>query len=148
MISMRSLRSSSLICAQRRARSSGGNVASENTVVEIASQPQIWERALTLDLAGLTQHGERVAVVGCGTSWSMPQSYATLREQAGKGVTDAFTATEMPTSREYDRILTISRSGTTSEIIALLSATSTPATLITAVAGGPAAAHADHEIVL
>lgn len=123
-------------------------MASENTVAEIASQPEIWARALTLDVAGLPEDGERVAVVGCGTSWFMAQSYATLREQAGKGVTDAFTATEMPTSREYDRILTISRSGTTSEIIALLSATSTPSTLITAVAGGPAAAHADHEIVL
>lgn len=123
---------------------------SQNTVREIKSQPQVWAQAqeLAATAKGLPVDGERVAVVGCGTSWFMAQSYASTRELAGKGVTDAFTATEFPAAREYDRILTISRSGTTSEIIALLSSTKTPSTLITAVGAGPAAEHADHEIVL
>lgn len=123
-------------------------MASESTITEVESQPEVWENTLHLDPAGLPQDGERVAVIGCGTSWFMAQSYAALRENAGKGVTDAFTATEIPAGRTYDRILAISRSGTTTEIVALLASTSTPSTLVTAVGGGPAAAHADHEIVL
>src|SRR5699024_11154614 len=88
------------------------------------------------------------AVVGCGTSWFMAQAYAALREVSGQGETDAFTASEFPAGRAYDRIVTISRSGTTSEIVQLLQATTAPSVLLTAVAGGPAAQHADHEIVL
>ncbi|QOR72263.1 SIS domain-containing protein [Ruania alkalisoli] len=120
------------------------------TSVEVASQPEVWEWAVahTRDSAGLPAKGERVAVVGCGTSWFMAQSYAALREAAGHGVTDAFTASEFPAGRSYDRLVTISRSGTTTEIVQLLSATAIPSVLLTAVGEGPAAAHADHEIVL
>ena len=125
-------------------------MASENTIAEIQSQPQVWRTAVDLlpSLTGLPAKGERVAIVGCGTSWFMAQSYAYLREELGLGETDAFTATEFRADRKYDRIITISRSGTTSEIIELLAGTSVPSTLITAVGEGPAAQHADHEIVL
>lgn len=44
--------------------------------------------------------------------------------------------------------MTISRSGTTTEIVDLLSQTDIPSTLRTAVGGGPAAQHADNEIML
>ena len=76
------------------------------TSTEIASQPDCWLRAV--DTAGaaralLPQRGERVAVIGCGTSWFMAQSYAALREQAGHGVTDAFAASAYPLGRAYDR---------------------------------------------
>ncbi|MBZ2195071.1 SIS domain-containing protein [Occultella gossypii] len=121
------------------------------TAIEVASQPGTWREALALHasgLRGLPAAGERVAVIGCGTSWFMAQSYAVLREQAGQGETDAFTATEFPAGRAYDRIVTISRSGTTTEIVDLLAGSAGPSVLITAVAGGPAAANADHEIVL
>ena len=64
--------------------------------------------------------GERVAVAGCGTSWFMAQSYAAAREEAGQGETDAFAASEMPPGRRYDRVLVLSRSGTTTEILQLL----------------------------
>src|SRR3712207_9036073 len=87
---------------------------------EIASQPETWRRAAALvqDVAAqLPQRGERVAVVGCGTSWFVAMSYAVLREQAGHGVTDAFAGTQYPRTREDDRVLAISRSGTTTEII-------------------------------
>lgn len=125
-------------------------VTESSTIREVLSQPQLWSGVgATLATAeGLPVDGERVAVVGCGTSWFMAQAYAALRESFGQGETDAFTASEFPAGRGYDRIVTISRSGTTSEIVQLLQATSAPSVLVTAVGGGPAAAHADHEIVL
>jgi fructoselysine-6-P-deglycase FrlB-like protein len=119
---------------------------------EIASQPDTWRRAAELvpEVAGrLPKAGERVAVVGCGTSWFIAMSYAVLRESAGQGLTDAFAGSEYPASRQYDRVIAISRSGTTTEIISLLEALgSTPTTLITAVADSPAAALADEVIAL
>lgn len=117
---------------------------------EVQSQPAVWQQAATLaaHAPGLPSPGQRVAVVGCGTSWFMAQSYAAARESAGHGVTDAYTASEARLARGYDRVIAISRSGTTTEITAVLAGTTTPSTLLTAVAGGPAAEHADHEIVL
>ncbi|MDH6140153.1 MULTISPECIES: SIS domain-containing protein [Kitasatospora] len=94
------------------------------TSVEIASQPACWRQAassLTQHASALPRRGERVAVVGCGTSWFMAQAYAVLRESGGHGVTDAFAASEFPQGRGgYDRILAISRSGTTTEVLDLL----------------------------
>ena len=71
---------------------------------------------------GLPRPGERVAVVGCGTSWFMAKAYAALREQAGHGETDAFQASEFPLGRRYDRVVAITRSGTTTEVVDLLEA--------------------------
>ena len=97
-----------------------------HVTAEIASQPECWERAAALvgQAEGLPARGERVAVVGCGTSWFIAASYAALRESSGQGETDAFAASEFPaargTSARYDRVLAITRSGTTSEVLALL----------------------------
>lgn len=119
---------------------------------EIASQPESWRRAAALVhgvAPHLPQQGERVAVVGCGTSWFVAMSYAVLREQAGHGVTDAFAGSEYPLTREYDRVLAISRSGTTTEIVELLTALpDTTTTLITAVADSPAAGVADETVAM
>ena len=116
---------------------------------EIASQPDCWERAAKLATApGLPVAGERVAVVGCGTSWFMGQSYAALREQAGQGETDAFQASEFPAGRRYDRIVAITRSGTTTEVVDLLDAVDTPTTVVTADPSQPAATLADDVVVL
>jgi fructoselysine-6-P-deglycase FrlB-like protein len=90
---------------------------------EIASQPACWRRAAGLATAVadmLPAPGERIAVSGCGTSWFIAQSYAAARESAGQGETDAFAASEMPAGRRYDRVLALSRSGTTTEILQLL----------------------------
>jgi fructoselysine-6-P-deglycase FrlB-like protein len=90
---------------------------------EILSQPASWRRAVEVAARSqglLPQDGERVAVVGCGTSWFMAQSYASLRESTGRGETDAFAASEMPRGRRYDRLLAITRSGTTTEVLRLL----------------------------
>jgi fructoselysine-6-P-deglycase FrlB-like protein len=119
---------------------------------EIASQPDTWRLAAELvpEIADrLPRRGERVAVVGCGTSWFIAMSYAVLRERAGEGITDAFAGSEYPVGRDYDRVIAISRSGTTTEIVDLLEALdSTPSTLITAVADSPAAAVADEVVEL
>ncbi|MCA5924106.1 SIS domain-containing protein [Curtobacterium oceanosedimentum] len=119
---------------------------------ELASQPETWRTAAGLlpTFAGaLPQPGERVAVVGCGTSWFIAMSYAVAREQAGLGTTDAFAGSEYPASREYDRVVTISRSGTTTEIVDLLRALPSQRTvLITAVPDSPAAAVADDVVAL
>lgn len=87
---------------------------------ELTSQPDTWRRAADLaEDAPLPRSGERVVVLGCGTSWFMAQSYAALREQAGHGVTDAFSASEAPLDRDYDLAIVLSRSGTTTEAIAV-----------------------------
>jgi fructoselysine-6-P-deglycase FrlB-like protein len=89
---------------------------------ELRSQPETWARAASLraEQALLPASGERVAVVGCGTSWFMAQSYAVLREAAGHGVTDAYAASEAAVDRDYDAIVALSRSGTTTEVIELI----------------------------
>ena len=97
---------------------------SEFMATEIESQPGTWREGARL-AAGpscpLPAAGLRVAVVGCGTSWFMAQAYAARREAAGQGVTDAFAASEAPvTSRDYDAVVAISRSGTTTEVLELL----------------------------
>jgi fructoselysine-6-P-deglycase FrlB-like protein len=89
---------------------------------EIADQPNCWRRAaeLAATAQGLPERGERVAVVGCGTSFFIAKAYAALRESAGHGESDAFAASEMPAARRYDRVLALSRSGTTTELLDLL----------------------------
>jgi fructoselysine-6-P-deglycase FrlB-like protein len=92
-------------------------------VREIESQPACWLSAVELlDEAGakLPAAGARVAVVGCGTSYYIAQSYAGLRELGSHGETDAFPASEFPPSRHYDKVVAISRSGTTTEVARLL----------------------------
>jgi len=91
--------------------------------VELASQPDCWRTAAALlprVADRLPQPGEKVAVIGCGTSWFIAMSYAAFRERSGAGLTDAFSASEFNTERSYDKIVLISRSGTTSEILGLL----------------------------
>ncbi|MEU3164126.1 sugar isomerase [Streptosporangium sp. NPDC006930] len=112
---------------------------------EIAGQPACWRQALDLGAAspaGLPETGERVAVIGCGTSLYMAQAYAVLRERSGQGETDAFPASELP-ARRYDRLVAITRSGTTTEVLRALDAagdvptvaiTADPATPVTGLA--------------
>jgi fructoselysine-6-P-deglycase FrlB-like protein len=120
---------------------------------EIASQPACWRQAVALaphvEIA-LPRRGHRVAAVGCGTSWFMAQAYAVLRERAGHGETDAFAASQFPPHRRYDRVLAITRSGTTTEIADLLRALphGTPTTVLTAVADSPAAVLATDPVPL
>lgn len=98
-----------------------GRIA-EHMARELASQPETWARVAGLDAvrAGMPAAGRRVAIVGCGTSWFMGQSYAAARESLGLGETDAFAASEaFVVDRHYDDVVLLSRSGTTTEILEL-----------------------------
>jgi fructoselysine-6-P-deglycase FrlB-like protein len=122
---------------------------------EIASQPKCWARAGELAASpalrqALPQPGERVAAIGCGTSWFMAQSYAVLREHAGHGETDAFAASEFPTGRRYDRVVAITRSGTTTEVLDLIRnlPAGTQTTVLTSDPRAPAAQLTPHAVAL
>lgn len=126
---------------------------SETTHVraEIARQPEAWSRAADLARDAdrvLPRPGESVAVLGCGTSWFMAGAYAASREQEGHGRTDAFAASQFPPARDYDRVVAISRSGTTTEVTRALEATRAPTVAITAVAGTPVCDAASEALVL
>jgi len=115
---------------------------------EIATQPQDWLAARATaerHRQVLPAHGERVAVIGCGTSLYMAQAFAALREDAGLGVTDAWTPTEHRLGRGYDRVVAITRSGTTTEVLDLLEQVrgTMPTTVITSTAASPAVELAD-----
>lgn len=121
---------------------------------EIATQPACWRRAaeLALRLSGaLPARGDRVAVVGCGTSLFIAQAIAALREAAGHGETDAFPASEVPAGRRYDAVVALSRSGTTTEVLGALDALGPAAGMtiaITADGRSPVAARAGRAVVL
>jgi fructoselysine-6-P-deglycase FrlB-like protein len=83
----------------------------------------------------------------------MAQSYAALREAAGHGETDAFAASEAPVvGRRYDRVVALTRSGTTTEVLELLAQLkaegSTATTAITADPATPIAELAQDLVVL
>ncbi|PWC05863.1 SIS domain-containing protein [Agromyces badenianii] len=90
--------------------------------IELGSQPEMWARAAELraEQSLLPARGERIAVVGCGTSWFIAQSYASLREAGGHGETDAFAASEAFVDRGYDAVIALTRSGTTTEVLQLV----------------------------
>jgi fructoselysine-6-P-deglycase FrlB-like protein len=120
---------------------------------EIADQPRAWRVAATLGResgASLPAPGSRACAVGCGTSYYIACAYAAYREQAGLGETDAYPASEMPLGRHYDRVIAITRSGTTSEVLTLASALagSVPVTAITGDGSTPVTAIAPQAIVL
>ncbi|HEY3528161.1 MAG TPA: sugar isomerase [Nocardioides sp.] len=130
---------------------SGSGSETTHVRAEIARQPEAWTRAadLAADAAGLLPRpGESVAVLGCGTSWFMAGAYAASREQAGQGRTDAFAASAFPIDRDYDRVVAISRSGTTTEVTRAIEATRAPTLAITAVAGTPVCEVASDALVL
>ena len=120
---------------------------------EIASQPECWSKAIGLAASAepaLPRPGERVAAVGCGSSLNVARCYAALREAAGQGETDAFPASEVPVTRRYDRLLYISRTGTTTEVLDALrqAPRQIGSTAVTADPGAPLAAEADRVVLL
>ena len=119
---------------------------------EIDSQPEVWRRAAELAIAereAMPPAGERIALVGCGTSFFASQAIAVLRESRGLGESDAFAASEFPLTREYDRVVAISRSGTTTEVVRVLAALEGRPTLaISAVPASPVVEAAGAAVVL
>jgi fructoselysine-6-P-deglycase FrlB-like protein len=120
---------------------------------ELNSQPDCWIRAVSAAAVhgrALPAPGERVAIVGCGTSYFMAQAVAALREGAGQGETDAFAASEYPSGRAYDQVVALTRSGTTTEVLELLGRLRgrTRTTAITADPDTPVLEAADEVVVL
>jgi len=123
------------------------------TSEEIASQPAIWRQALehrAEAVQALARPGERVLVIGCGTSAFVAESFALLREGAGLGETDAAYASEPRPWRPYDTVIAITRSGTTTEIIDALGALpdGVRTVVVTGVADSPVALLADEVLLL
>ena len=78
------------------ARTGRSGRVSHHVLDEIDSQPDCWRARsgqARAEARALPAPGERVAVIGCGTSWFMAMCYAALREAQGEGWTDAFSAT-------------------------------------------------------
>lgn len=124
------------------------------TVSEIDSQPAIWCRAIDGHVETATQlltlRGARMLVLGCGTSAFVAESFAALRESAGFGMTDAAYASEPWPWRDYDAVIVISRSGTTTEVIQALDGLpdGVRTIAVTGVADSPIAERADDVLLL
>ena len=122
------------------------------TRAEIASQPDVWATAASRVAADgplLAAPGERLLLVGCGTSAFVAASIASLREAAGLGETDWAYASELPVARAYDRVVALTRSGTTTEVLeALEHYSGTRRVVITGVHGSPAEDVTDDLLVL
>lgn len=126
--------------------------AISRTEHEILSQPEVWTAALALrtDVPAFGRPGESVLLLGCGTSAFIAESIAILRESAGQGVTDAAYASEWTPLRRYDRVVVISRSGTTSEVRQALAQVpaGTATSAVVGVAGSPVADEVDDVLLL
>ena len=120
---------------------------------EIASQPALWRKAadMALAVAGrLPAPGEPAAAIGCGTSHHIARAYAALREERDLGTTDAAIASGLSPHRSYGRVVAISRSGTTTEVLRTLEGLRgrVATVAVTAVPGSPVASSADDAVVL
>ncbi|MHB1928082.1 MAG: SIS domain-containing protein [Acidimicrobiales bacterium] len=89
------------------------------TIEEIHSQPAAWSRALSdtsLGLEHLPGPGEKVLLLGCGTSYYMGEAWASLRNAAGLGRTRAAVPSELSWVEPEEVVVVISRSGTTVDV--------------------------------
>lgn len=123
------------------------------TSQEISTQPAVWRQALSLREQAerlFAREGERMLVIGCGTSAFVAQSFALLREQAGFGESDAAYASEPTPWRSYDAVVAITRSGTTTEVLDALKALpeGVRRIVVTGVADSPCADLADEVLLL
>jgi fructoselysine-6-P-deglycase FrlB-like protein len=93
------------------------------TRAELTSQPEIWQQALALSeshRALLPAAGEKVLLVGCGTSYYVGDAYAYLRNDAGLGRTRAAIPSELDWIDDDEHIVVISRSGTTADVVEIV----------------------------
>jgi fructoselysine-6-P-deglycase FrlB-like protein len=119
--------------------------------LEIASQPEIWSQVADFApsvIGLLPKPGERVAITGCGSSWFMAMSYAALRESLGHGETDVWVTSEYNFKRKYDKVIALSRSGTTTEVVEATAKITDPSVVITAIHNSPISENTTHEIVM
>lgn len=98
------------------------NEPGHHTVTELATQPAMWRRAAETaeDVSSLLpQAGERVLVLGCGTSYYIGEAYARRRVVAGIGPTRAAIPSELDDVADDEVVVLLSRSGTTGDLLAL-----------------------------
>lgn len=86
---------------------------------EYVTQPACWLEAAKLASASvkLPKYGADVVFLGCGTSYYMGLAAARYREKGGGGLSDAYSASDLPVERRYDNLVIISRSGRTLEVL-------------------------------
>lgn len=123
------------------------------TAAEVASQPEVWRRALALpdDVIGvLPRPDESVLALGCGTSYYVLDAYARRRQQLLGTVTRAVIASELDELEAFDRVLLLSRSGTTTELVQLLDrfAGKTPTVSLCGTPSSPIAIGTDHSVLI
>lgn len=116
---------------------------------EIGSQPEVWTNELVAERAQrLPGPDSWVGVIGCGTSFYAAQTYASYRETNGFGPSDAFPASLAP-PREWDTLIAITRSGTTTEVLDALSRSrATRKLAVTSAADVPVASAVDDVLTL
>jgi glutamine---fructose-6-phosphate transaminase (isomerizing) len=124
-----------------------------DTSAEIASQPDVWQQGIALAETArpvLAARGERMLILGCGTSWFVAQCLAELREGAGLGETDAGCASEYVPRRRYDVVVAVTRSGTSTEVLDALRRVpaGTRRVAVTAVTGEPVDDLVDDRLLL
>ena len=129
------------------------DTTSSATAREIASQPEIWRQALALDAAAtaaLPRTGESVLGIGCGTSYYILDAYARRRQQLCGDLTRASIASELDEVVRYDRVLYLSRSGTTADVLQAdrQLAGSSPTVAICGTPGTPLVTQADASVLL
>lgn len=136
-----------------------GVVLGALTEAEIRSQPQVWQQALTAHRDAVRRlvvaPGERVLFLGCGTSAFVARAVAVLREQTGAGESHWAYASELPVltgagARDYDRVVALTRSGTTTEVLEALAAvpSATRRVALCAVHGSPVEPLVDDTLVI
>jgi fructoselysine-6-P-deglycase FrlB-like protein len=97
-------------------------VGGATTSREVMSQPEIWSRVIAeapVTSPVLPAAGEKVLVVGCGTSYYVGDSYARRRNAAGLGRTRAAIPAELEWVDDDEVVLVLSRSGTTADVVVL-----------------------------
>jgi sugar/nucleoside kinase (ribokinase family)/fructoselysine-6-P-deglycase FrlB-like protein len=111
---------SALLAAEDQLARADDALALDATSAEIASQPAVWTRAVALPAAEfgkLPAHGERVLAIGAGTSYYVLDAYARRRQELDGSLTRAAIASELDDAGDYDVVLYLSRSGTTSDLL-------------------------------
>ena len=129
------------------------DTTSSATAREIASQPEIWRQALALPTsatAALPASGQSVLGIGCGTPPPPPDAYARRRQELSGDVTRAAIASELDELVRYDRVLYLSRSGTTADVLRadLALAGRSPTVAVCGTPGTPLVARADESVLL
>ena len=133
--------------------STRSRTVAEATIREVESQPATWATALAFPAAErelLPRTGESTLAIGCGTSYYVLDAYARRRQELGQGLTRAAVASELDDPTPYDRVLYLSRSGTTTDVLRTIERLqgASPSVAVCGVDGTPIANAVDQALIL